>query len=80
MMCQGSSSVITEEKPPDKAGEEGQVYALHYNKRRCPMHSIGSYDRMVAASGCTAGGYVLHIYICAADSDIRDCKGLGTEK
>lgn len=66
MMCQGSSSVITEEKPPDKAGKEGQAYALHHNKRCRNLHSAGSPDRMVAAAGCTAGSYVLHIYICTA--------------
>ena len=66
MMYQGSSSDFTEEKPPDKAGEEGQVYALQHHKRRRNLHSTGGLDRMVAATGCTAGGYVLHIYICAA--------------
>lgn len=63
MKYQNSSSDFTEEKPPDKAGEEGQAYALRYRKRCRHMHSAGSYDGMVAATGCAAGSDVLHIYI-----------------
>ena len=66
MMCHDSSLDFTEEKPPDKAGEEGQAHALHHNKRRSHMHCSCRPDRMVAATGRTAGSYVLHRYICVA--------------
>ena len=66
MRYQNSSLDFTEEKPPDKAGKEGQAYALHHNKRCRNLHSAGGLDRVLAAAGCTAGGYVLHSYIYPA--------------
>lgn len=46
--------------------KEGQAHALRHNKRRRDLHRHCRINWILAATGRTAGSYVLHSYIYPA--------------